>query len=145
MKLVNGVLELSYIKMSNQHLCCILTPSVILLPNLLKLLILQLIIKRIWKISPKFFTRFLLLKTYPFCQAATPSSQFELLNLIYVPSHPRKYLYADLYGPFPTGEYIFTVIDAYSRYPEAVLLKDTSSESLIKGILLVVEWAVWGG
>ena len=32
----------------------------------------------------------------------------------------------------PTGEYIFTVIDAYSRYSEAVLLKDTSSKSLIK-------------
>ena len=49
-----------------------------------------------------------------------------------MPLHSWEYLYADLCGPFPTGEYIFTVIDAYSRYPEAVLLKDTSSKNLIK-------------
>ena len=53
-----------------------------------------------------------------------------------MPSHPWEYLYRDLYGLFPTGEYIFTVIDAYSRYPEAVLLKETSSKSLIKEL----EW-----
>ena len=47
-------------------------------------------------------------------------------------SDPWEYLYADLCGPFPTGEYTFTVIDAYSRYPEAVLLKDFSWKILIK-------------
>ena len=47
-------------------------------------------------------------------------------------SHALEYLYADIYGPIATGEYIFTVTDASSRYPEAVLLKDTSSKSLIK-------------
>ena len=52
-------------------------------------------------------------------------------------SNPREYLYADLCGPFPTVEYIFTVIYAYSRYPEAVLLKDTSSKSLIKELELI--------
>ena len=49
-----------------------------------------------------------------------------------MPSHPWEYLYADICGPFPAGEYIFAVIDGYSRYPEAVLLKETSSKSLIK-------------
>ena len=73
-----------------------------------------------------------LIKTYPFCQAVTTSSQFEPLNSIYMPSHPCEYLYVDICGPFPTGEYIFTVIDAYSRYPEVILLKDTSTKSLIK-------------
>ena len=47
-------------------------------------------------------------------------------------SHPWEYLYADICVPFPTGEYIFTVIDAYSRYPEAILLKKTSSKRLTK-------------
>ena len=60
-----------------------------------------------------------------------PSSQFELVNPIYMPSCQWEYLYADLSRPFPTGQYIFTVINAYYRYPEAVLLKDTSSKSLI--------------
>ena len=72
-----------------------------------------------------------LVKTCLFCQAVKPS-QFEPLKPMYMPSHPWEYLYADLCGPFPTGEYIFTVIDVYSRYPEAVLLKDTSLKSLIK-------------
>ena len=49
-----------------------------------------------------------------------------------MPSYPWEYLYADLWGPFPIGEYIFTVIDAYSRYPVAILPKNTSSKSLMK-------------
>ena len=59
-----------------------------------------------------------LVKTCPFCQAVTSSSQFEPLNPIYMPSHPWEYLYAELCSQFPTGENIFTVTDAYSRYPE---------------------------
>ena len=47
-------------------------------------------------------------------------------------SHPWEYLCEDLCGPFPTGDYIFTVSDAYSRYSDVVLQKDTSSKSLIK-------------
>ena len=54
----------------------------------------------------------------------------EPLNPIYM--HPWKCLNVDLCGPFPTGIYIFFVTDAYSRYSEAVLLKNTSSKSLIK-------------
>lgn len=63
--------------------------------------------------------------------SSKPSSQFELLNPMYMPSHQWEYLYADLSCPFPTSQYIFTVINAYCRYAEAVLLKDTSSKSLI--------------
>ena len=73
-----------------------------------------------------------LVKTCPFCQAVTPSSQLGPLSPIYMLLHPWQYLYPDLCGPFLTGEYIFTVTDAYSRYQEAVFLKDTSSKSLIK-------------
>ena len=73
-----------------------------------------------------------LIKTCLPCQAVTPSSQIAPLNPIYMPSHPWEYLYVDICVPFPKGEYIFTVIDAYSRYPEAALLKETSSKSLIK-------------
>ena len=50
----------------------------------------------------------------------------------YMPSHQREHLYADIFCPFPTSEYTFTVKDAYSMYPEAALLRDTSSKSLIK-------------
>ena len=64
--------------------------------------------------------------------SSKPSSQFELLNPMYMPSHQWEYLYADLFRPFPRGQYIFTVINAYCRYTEAVLLKGTSSKSLIE-------------
>ena len=50
-------------------------------------------------------------------------------------SHQWEYLYMSLCGSFPIGEYIFTVPDAYSRYPETVFLKDTSSKSLIKELV----------
>ena len=53
-------------------------------------------------------------------------------NPVYMLWHPWEYLYAELCGPFPTGEYIFAVIDAYSRFSEAVLLKNTFSKSFIK-------------
>ena len=56
-----------------------------------------------------------LVKTCLFYQAVTPSSQFEPLNPIYMPSHLWEYLYWDLCGPFPKGEYVFTDIGAYFR------------------------------
>ena len=64
-----------------------------------------------------------LVKICLFWQAVTPSSQFEPPNPIYMLLHPWEYLYADLCGPFLTGEYTFTVTDAYSRNPQSVLLK----------------------
>ena len=76
-----------------------------------------------------------LVKTCLFCQAVTPSSQFKPLNPIYMLSHQWQDLYMSLWGPLPIGEYIFTVTDAYSRYPETVFLKDTSSKSLINELV----------
>lgn len=73
-----------------------------------------------------------LIKTCSFCQAVRPSVQFKPLNPIYLLSHLWEYLYLDLCSLFPSDECIFTAIDVYSRYPEAVLVKYTSSKSLIK-------------
>ena len=47
-------------------------------------------------------------------------------------SHLWEYLYVNLCSLFPSDECIFTAINVYSRYPEAVFVKDTSSKSLIK-------------
>ena len=62
-------------------------------------------------------------KTFITVQATDP---------IYMPSHQWEYLHASIFCPFPTSEYTFPVNDAYSMYPEATLLQDTSSKSLIK-------------
>ena len=37
----------------------------------------------------------------------------------------------DFYGPFPTGEYLLVVVDAYSRFPEVEIVKSTLAVSTI--------------
>ena len=53
------------------------------------------------------------------CQATTNGSKYQPLQPNEMPTGPWQYLNADFCGPFPTGEYVLVVIDAYSRYPEA--------------------------
>ena len=38
----------------------------------------------------------------------------------------------DFCGPFPTGEYLFVVIDAYSRFLEVEMVRSTSARSIIQ-------------
>lgn len=66
------------------------------------------------------------------CQALGNKTNYQPLQPNEMPGGPWQYLYADLCGPFPTGEYVFVVIDAYSRYPEAVLMNSTTSRKLIE-------------
>lgn len=63
-----------------------------------------------------------LVKTSPFCQAVTPSSQIEPLNLIHMSSHPWEYLYAGLCSP--ASEYIFTVEMRYYNTAEILFVID---------------------
>ena len=48
-----------------------------------------------------------------------------------LPKGPWVQVSADLCGPFPTGELVLVVLDAYSRYPEIEIVKSTSAESII--------------
>ena len=65
------------------------------------------------------------------CQAATPTTHHEPLQMTNLPSGPWQKLAADFCGPFPTGEYILVVIDEFSRYPEVEVLKSTSAKATI--------------
>ena len=47
------------------------------------------------------------------------------------PSQPWQDLAADLMGPLPSGEYVFIVVDYYSRYFEVDILKSVSSATII--------------
>ena len=38
----------------------------------------------------------------------------------------------DICGPFPSGEYLFTMMDSYSKFPEIVILRCTKAGTLIK-------------
>ena len=40
-------------------------------------------------------------------------------------------LHMDFCGPFPTGEYLFVVTDAYSRFPEVEIVHSTSASAII--------------
>ncbi|XP_061190342.1 uncharacterized protein K02A2.6-like [Saccostrea echinata] len=48
-----------------------------------------------------------------------------------MPSGPWKNLSADFCGPLPTGEYLFVVIDEYSRFPVVEIVKSTSANETI--------------
>ena len=48
-----------------------------------------------------------------------------------LPPDPWHTVHMDFCGPFPTGEYLFVVIDAYSRFPEVEIVRSTSASSII--------------
>ena len=46
-------------------------------------------------------------------------------------SAPWRKLSTDFCGPFPSGDYLFVVIDEYSRYPEVKLVRSTAAAAVI--------------
>ncbi|XP_065054716.1 uncharacterized protein K02A2.6-like [Rhopilema esculentum] len=48
-----------------------------------------------------------------------------------LPPKPWHNVHIDFCGPFPTGEYILVVIDAYSRFPEVDIVHSTSASATI--------------
>ena len=55
-----------------------------------------------------------------------------------LPERPWQIIHMDICGPFPSGEYLFTMIDSYSKFPEIVILRCIKAGTLImhmKGFL----------
>ena len=48
-----------------------------------------------------------------------------------LPPSPWHTLHIDFCGPFPTGEYLLVVVDAYSRFPEVDIIRSTSTTAII--------------
>ena len=48
-----------------------------------------------------------------------------------LPSGPWKDLGADFCGPLPTGEYLFLIIDEYSRYPIVEIIRSVPADTVI--------------
>ena len=57
------------------------------------------------------------------CQATGPAMSSTSVQMSELPTHPRHLLYMDFCGPFPNGEMLFVVIDEYSRFPEAKIMR----------------------
>ena len=60
------------------------------------------------------------------CQAAVNDSSREPLIMSELPEAPWEYLSTDFHGPLPSGEYLISVIDDYSRFPVVKIARSTS-------------------
>lgn len=56
------------------------------------------------------------------CQANGPENCPDPLQMSCLPPEPWHTVHADFCGPFPTGEYLFIIIDAYFRFPEVEII-----------------------
>ena len=65
------------------------------------------------------------------CQANTPVTRSEPLQMSELPETPWHSTSADFYGPLPTGEYLLVVIDEYTQYPIVEAVKSTSANTVI--------------
>ena len=65
------------------------------------------------------------------CQANGPSNHPDPLQMTPLPPDPWHTVHMDFCGPFPSGEYLFVVIEAYSRFPEVVIVRSTSASCII--------------
>lgn len=65
------------------------------------------------------------------CQITGPVNAPEPLQTPEMPDGPWQTIHADFYGPLLTGQYIIVLIDKYSRYPEAEIVKSTSASTII--------------
>ena len=65
------------------------------------------------------------------CQANSSGIQPDPLQMSLLPPEPWHTVHIDFCGPFPMGEYLFVVIDAYSRFPEVEIAHSTSASTII--------------
>ena len=65
------------------------------------------------------------------CQANGPNTKPAPLQMSPLPPTPWHTVHIDFCGPFPTGEYLLVVIDAYSRFPEVDIIHSTSAKGTI--------------
>ena len=65
------------------------------------------------------------------CQATGQENSKEPMQSTELPPAPWHTVNADFFGPVPSGEYLLSVIDTYSRYPEVEIVKSTTAGSTI--------------
>ena len=70
-------------------------------------------------------------KTCHGCQLVSQPLKPEPMVRTEFPSAPWQHLAADLLGPLPSGDYVFVVVDYYSRFFEMEFTKSTTSEKIV--------------
>ena len=72
-----------------------------------------------------------IVKTCRPCQLVTPAYHDEPIQSTSLPDGPWKELAADFMGPLPNGDYLFVVVDYFSRYFEVEIMRETTSSNTI--------------
>ena len=65
------------------------------------------------------------------CQANGPNTKPDPLAMSVLPPEPWHTVHSDFSGPFPSGDYLLVVIDAYSHFPEVDIVHSTKATSTI--------------
>ena len=66
------------------------------------------------------------------CQANSLPDHPQPLQMTPLPPKPWHTVNVDFCGPFPTGEYLLVVIDAYSRFPEVEIVHSTAGRGTLQ-------------
>ncbi|XP_053384619.1 uncharacterized protein K02A2.6-like [Mercenaria mercenaria] len=78
-----------------------------------------------------------LIRTCEQCQLNSFPPKQPTITPTELPDRPWQTVGMDLTGPFPGGEHILVVIDYYSRFPEAEIIKNTSSRTIINKLMRI--------
>ena len=71
-------------------------------------------------------------KDCPSFQLLTPEPKtLEPLRMSELPGTPWENISIDFYGLLPNGDYLFVIVDEYSRYPVVEIIKSVSAKSTI--------------
>lgn len=73
-------------------------------------------------------------KTCEGCQIVGQPDRPEPVYRREMPNKPWEHLCADFLGPLPTGENLFVVVDFYSRWIEIDIMKEITSQKVIKSL-----------
>ena len=65
------------------------------------------------------------------CQSSVDAKQRAPIKMSQLPDCPWQELSMDFFGPLSNGDYLFVVIDDYSRFPEVEIVKSTSATATI--------------
>ena len=65
------------------------------------------------------------------CQASTPQQKSKPLKMSPLPSEPWNEISVDFAGPYPSGDYIMVILDKYSRFPVAEVIRSTAASTVI--------------
>ena len=73
------------------------------------------------------------------CQANNLENHTQPLQMSTLPPEPWHTLHVDFCRPFPTGEYLLVIIDAYSCFPEAEIVNSTAAEGTISKLNRILQ------